>query len=382
MEQKVYESVVNNPYLMDQIMTKLDIRSLFACHCVSKEFFDAAALESQRRKDVVHLYLLNYHQQNIDYGFDIEGLFDSFRSFSQIHLNMRPKTALVMVGGYRKSHIDYRRKQNCLSFLSEFLPKNCHKIYLDVGPTVLTSSIRFKSLTNYGDHQNNGQTFHRTAFPCMSSLLIPDMEGIQVNSYTNIESVNTENVKTILFFVSSKTLSRRTSAQKREELVRTRTAIKDMMIRCRYGVAFGGGCIKASKRIFNSSKEEMSDHLIVTFGGRRVRTASCVMRADSHLFHQLLDLKSGLDFDCDDWKNSITLGFVFGNHESFGQDFTSSFQSVFPCVGIFGIHTDHRLYGKHYTRYDSSGRSASYAHLFSVNTTVVVLVNIQCNKTT
>ena len=377
----MFESVVNNPYLMDQIVAQLDIRSLCSCYSVSKEFFDAAAIEYERRKDIIHLYLLNYRQENIDSGYDVEGLFDSFRNYTRDNLNMRPKTALVLVGGYRKAHIDYRRKQNCLSFLSEFLPNNCHRIYLDVGSTVLTSSIRYKSLTNYSDQMNDSQTFHRTAFPCLSSLLIPDIDGVKINSYTSIESVNTKDVKAILLLISSKTLSRRSSIEKKQELVTTAYAIHELLARSRYQVAFGGASIKASKRIYYADKDQMSDHLIITFGGKKVRTASSVIRTTDQLFfHQLLELRSGLDFDCDDWQNSITIGFVLGNHDNFVQPFTTAFQSVFPCVGIFGIHTDHRLYGKHFKSFDTSGRSHQYSNIYSIDSTVVVLVNIEFAK--
>lgn len=382
MDRRLCELVVNNPYLIDQIMAGLDIRSLFSCFSVSKEFFDAAFVEYERRKEIIHLYLLNYNQYNEINCKDVQNLFISFRNFTKLWLNMRPKEVFLMIGGYRQSTIDYRRRDNFLSVLSEFLPKDCHVIYVDVGPTVLTSSIRFKSLTNYGEEQSNSQISHRTAFPCMSCLLIPDIDGVQIRTYTDIESVKTNEVKTILLFISSKKLSRMTLSEKRHEMTNTLRDMNRLITRCGYGVAFGGGSVKASKSVQKCDPEEVnvSKHLIITFGGQRVRTASYVIRTTDSYLHQLLDLKIGLDFDCDDWQNSITIAYIFANNDNFSQHFTSAFQTVFPFVGIFGFQTNDRMYGKHFKTSDTSDRNRVYSVISSTNNSVVVLLNIESKK--
>jgi hypothetical protein len=119
------------------------------------------------RKDLIHLYLLNYEQKTAEE--DIQRLNESFRQYSDVWRNIRPNHVLVLIGGHRQS-INYRHRKNGLKYkyLTEYLPKECSITFLDVGHSVLTSSIHYKSLTNYSNHHNNSrQHFQRTSFPCI-----------------------------------------------------------------------------------------------------------------------------------------------------------------------------------------------------------------------
>ena len=167
MDQNLRSSdlIFKNPYILSQIVSKLDIRSLFENHCLSKDFFDASVYEYERRKDIVHLYLLNYDKSFRKTSEECERLFESFIHFTQIWLNIRPKRVLVLIGGY-KYPIDYRQRGNPLKSLAKHLSKECRITYIDVGHSVLTSSIKFKSLTNYSEYEKNDY-FQRTAFSCI-----------------------------------------------------------------------------------------------------------------------------------------------------------------------------------------------------------------------
>src|SRR5882724_8839615 len=141
----IRDQICSNPYIMRQIMRKLDIRSLSNSHIVSKDFYDLSADEYEKRKDLIHLYLLNSEVNEEELKQQYQRLYDSFRYYCRNWINIRPKHVLVLIGGYMKT-IDYRLKDNSLKQICEYLPKGCQITYLDVGHTVLTSSIRFKSL--------------------------------------------------------------------------------------------------------------------------------------------------------------------------------------------------------------------------------------------
>lgn len=162
------ESVFSNPYLIDKIVRELDIRTLLKCCAISKDFFDASVYEYEKRKEIIHLYLLRFNfSQNCK---DLQKLSESFIQYTKLWLNMRPKSVLILIGGYRQS-IDYRLRNTSLSKLTKYLPKNCLINYLDVGYSILSSSIRSKSLTNYEERQNHNYLFQRTAFPCITTFL-------------------------------------------------------------------------------------------------------------------------------------------------------------------------------------------------------------------
>jgi hypothetical protein len=156
--------VFSNPYLLEKIVTKLDIRNLLNCFTISKEFFDAVQYEYEQRKDIIHLYLLRH--DNFFHYKDMEKLNQSFVSYTKLWINIRPINVFLFTGGHQHT-IDYRLKQYCLKNMCKHLPKHCVITYIDVGSTILTTSIRFKSLTNYEDNQNSNQLIQRTAFPCI-----------------------------------------------------------------------------------------------------------------------------------------------------------------------------------------------------------------------
>ncbi|CAG2100649.1 unnamed protein product [Medioppia subpectinata] len=378
--QDSQELVLNNPYLIARIVSELDIRSLFASHSVSKDFFDASAYEYEKRKDIIHLYLLNYEFLKESPLYDSQRLFESFSHYSNRWLNMRPKHVLVLIGGYRQD-IDYRRKENSVQQMSAGLPKDCQITYLDVGKTVLTSSIRWKSLTNFSGHQNQSDRnlFQRTAFPCLTSLLIPDIEGIEVNAYYSAEEVNTKDVSCVLFFESSRLRDRTPKGVLRDS--QTTDAINQLVSRIDNNVSFGGGSVIAAKTL--SKCPFLLDHIFLTFGGHRVRTASFIMSTtdSSAYFEQLSQFKNSLDFELSDPKTSTSIAFIFANSNNFDIQFTSAFQYIFPFVGMFGFQSNDRMFGQ---LLDSNswtdGRKNCIQSLNANTNSVIVLVNFEFSK--
>ncbi|XP_054165613.1 uncharacterized protein LOC128963150 [Oppia nitens] len=332
--------VFKNPYLIGQIVSHLDIRSLFQMHCVSKESFDASVYEYEKRKDIIHLYLLNYQQ--IGLNSDTNKLFESFTHYSSTWLNIRPKHVIVLVGGHRNV-VDYRYRQNRLQEISKYLPKECEITYLDVGSTVLTSSIRFRSLTNYGDH-NNKELFKRTAHPCLTSLMFPEIEGIKVKSYHNIQEVDITDVSAVLYFQSLKVTKRVPKGSSYE--TQTTDLVNNLKTRLDdNNICFGGGSIFVVKSRTNCPL--LLDQIVLTFGGSLVRSGSLIMSMTDKFTYlpQLTQFKQNLSFNCDDWKSSMSIAFIVANSHNFSNEFTIAFQTVFPFVGMIGFQSNEQMFG-------------------------------------
>ncbi|CAG2163366.1 unnamed protein product [Oppiella nova] len=320
------ELVLRNPYLIARIVSELDIRSLFTSHCLSKDFFYASAYEYEKRKHIIHLYLLNHQLVKEQPIYDSQRLIELFKDYNKRCLDMRPKHVLVLIGGYRQP-IDYRRKENSVRHMSAGLPTDCDITYLDVGK-ILASSIRTKSLLNFG----------------LTSLLIPDIDGIEVRSYHSLQDVDTKDVSSILFFESSRVRDRTPKGVLRD--TQTVGAINGLISRLDRSVSFGGGSVVAAKTL--SKCPLLLDHIILTFGGHRVRTGSAVISTSdpSTYLSQLLHFRNSLDFDCNDYKNSTSIAIIFANSDNFSFEFTTEFQSVFPFVGMFGFQTKGHILGK------------------------------------
>ena len=180
----------------------------------------------------------------------------------------------------------------------------------------------------------------------MSCLLFPDIDGIEVNSYHRIEDVKTENLKSILFFETLKPFTR-----SHESIVsKTRESIDLLIESLDRNISLGGGRVRTNKTIKRCSpkQESILNCLILTFSGHRIKSSSIIFQTTnpSTYSSQLMQFRNGLDFDCNDWPNSMTIAFIFANRHNFSIEFSSAFQTIFPFVGIFGFHSNERMFGK------------------------------------
>ncbi|XP_054157020.1 uncharacterized protein LOC128955379 [Oppia nitens] len=380
--------VFNNPYILAKIAARLDIRSLSNVQSVNRHFYNASNYETAKRRDIVHIYLLDDYNASAKTVSPTHRLFYSFRAYTRLWLNTKPMEAIVVIGGYNRSP-DYRHKHNSLESLSRYLPKHCRITYLDVGSTVLTSSIRYKSLTNC--HINGFNDFDRTAYPCMSSLLLPEIDGIEICRYRDINSVIIdESVKCVLLFQSLK-LMRRSGVTFGKASRLTYWALESMIAKFGDNYALGGGTVVAVKSMQQNCPEEddLCHTLVLTIGGDRVRTGSTVISTTTisfELFYaQLKTFKSRLGFDCDDSRRSTTACFVFSNRRAFGDQLSLALQMTFPSAALFGFQTNEGMFGKEFAATDTDGHQNSRNKTFNeiadtLNKSVIVLVNFQFSK--
>ncbi|CAG2116293.1 unnamed protein product, partial [Medioppia subpectinata] len=321
--------VVKNPYILERILSRLDIRSLLTCHMVSKDFFDASDYEHNKRKDIIHLYLLNTGNNQF--------LFESFSYFTKVWLNMKPKYVFLMIGGNQHS-IDYRFKQNTLKNVTQHLSKDCQITFLDVGQAILTSS--------------------------MSCLIVPDIEGIEVKAFREPDwqslsnSLQTENVKCVLFFQSSRVLDKSNKDAIPAKTLATKAMLQNLIQKFENKVAFGGGDVAVVKHMTKCRpiEDRLLDNLVLTIGGQNVRSASIVLetRHEFTIETQLSEFKKSLDFDCNQHKTSTTIAILFANRVNFSLNFSQLFQNLFPAVALFGSQTNEKMFGKFFAANDKN----------------------------
>jgi len=217
----------------------------------------------------------------------------------------------------------------------------------------------------------------------MSCLLFPEIEGIQVQVYDDFDQIDTHNLKCIVFFQTEKLVESHSKSSRQQ--FGPKESIRKFIERLGYNVAFGGGCIKATKIFKNTwpKQDFLRNYIIMTFSGQKVKCSSIVLQTfnkNRFLFH-LIKFKSVLDFDCDDWKQSTTIAFIFANNDNFSGHFTSAFQSVFPCVGIFGFQSMEQMYGHYYGNEKTcSTRNKFIENIDPKRNSVIVLINFGFRK--
>jgi hypothetical protein len=214
----------------------------------------------------------------------------------------------------------------------------------------------------------------------MSCLFFPEEEGIEVRTYVDFDQINKENVKCVLFFQSLEELESNSNRHSEES-----ESIQALIEKVGNKVGFGGGSIKALKTMENSwtKGDVLRTQMIMTFRGKKVKSASIVLSTinKKSFFLNLVKFKSLLDFDCNDSQKSTTIAFIFANNENFSQEFTTAFQSVFPCVGIFGFQSLQRMYGHFY----GNGKTFITRNRFRETidpkrNSVIVLINFEFKK--
>ncbi|XP_054157852.1 uncharacterized protein LOC128956192 [Oppia nitens] len=201
--------VFNNPYILAKIAARLDIRSLSNVQSVNRHFYNASNYETAKRRDIVHIYLLDDYNASAKTVSPTHRLFYSFRAYTRLWLNTKPMEAIVVIGGYNRSP-DYRTQTQLIGkFVAIF------------------AETRYKSLTNC--HINGFNDFDRTAYPCMSSFLLPEIDGIEIFRYRDIYSVIIdESVNCVLLFQSLK-LMRRSGVTYGKALRLTYSALESMI---------------------------------------------------------------------------------------------------------------------------------------------------------
>jgi hypothetical protein len=214
----------------------------------------------------------------------------------------------------------------------------------------------------------------------MSCLFFPEEEDIEVRTYVDFDQINKENVKCVLFFQSLEELESNSNRHSEES-----ESIQALIEKVGNKVGFGGGSIKALKTMENSwtKGDVLRTQMIMTFRGKKVKSASIVLSTinKKSFFLNLVKFKSLLDFDCNDSQKSTTIAFIFANNENFSQEFTTAFQSVFPCVGIFGFQSLQRMYGHFY----GNGKTFITRNRFRETidpkrNSVIVLINFEFKK--
>jgi hypothetical protein len=214
----------------------------------------------------------------------------------------------------------------------------------------------------------------------MSCLFFPEEEDIEVRTYVDFDQINKENVKCVLFFQSLEELESNSNRHSEES-----ESIHALIEKIGNKVGFGGGSIKALKTMENSwtKGDVLRTQMIMTFRGKKVKSASIVLSTinKKSFFLNLVKFKSLLDFDCNDSQKSTTIAFIFANNENFSQEFTTAFQSVFPCVGIFGFQSLQRMYGHFY----GNGKTFITRNRFRETidpkrNSVIVLINFEFKK--
>jgi hypothetical protein len=216
----------------------------------------------------------------------------------------------------------------------------------------------------------------------MSCLFFPEEEGIEVRTYVDFDQINKENVKCVLFFQSLEELESNSNRHSEES-----ESIHGLIEKLGNKVGFGGGSIKAFKTIGQQencwTKDVLRTQMIMTFSGKKVKSASIVLSTinKKSFFLNLLKFKSVLDFDCNDSEKSTTIAFIFANNENFSHEFTTAFQSVFPSVGIFGFQSLQRMYGHFY----GNGKTFITRNRFRETidpkrNSVIVLINFEFKK--
>lgn len=214
----------------------------------------------------------------------------------------------------------------------------------------------------------------------MSCVFFPEEEGIEVRTYVDFDQINKENVKCVLFFESLEELESNSNRHSEES-----ESIHALIEKLGNKVGFGGGFIKAFKTMENSSTkgDVLRTQMIMTFSGKKVKSASIVLSTINKkcFFLNLVKFKSVLDFDCNDSQKSTTIAFIFANNENFSQEFSTAFQSVFPCVAIFGFQSLQRMYGHFY----ANGKTFISTNKFRETidpkrNSVIVLINFEFKK--